>query len=64
MYGVLEQEISRQHRAEIRQQLAAIRLEKAAGTRRGERFSLMGNAKWELERYAGLFMKRLRNLGR
>jgi hypothetical protein len=59
MYGMLEQEISRQHRGEIRQQVAAIRLQKTARTGRKERFRLMGDKRWELERYAGLLMKRL-----
>jgi hypothetical protein len=62
MYRMLEQEIPRQHRGEIRQQVAAIRLEKAARANREGRFRLVGDTKWELERYAGLSKKRLRNL--
>jgi hypothetical protein len=50
MYGMLEREISRQHRGEIRQQVAAIRLQKTARTGRKERFRLMGDKRWELER--------------
>ena len=62
MYGMVQQEISRQHREEIRQQVAAYRLEgKLRANRRG-RFLLAGDTKWELERYAGLLKKRLRNL--
>ena len=61
MYGVLEQEISRQHRGEIRQQVAAHRLEKTLREDRGGKFRLLGDARWELERYAGLLMKRLGN---
>ena len=63
MYGMLEQEISRQYRGEIRQQVAAYRLEKAARENRGGRFRLMGDTKWDLERHAGLLMKRLRRFG-
>jgi len=61
MYGMLEQEIARQHRGEIRQQVAALRLENTLRASRGGRFRLMGDMRWELERYAGLFMKRLGN---
>ena len=64
MYGMLEHEIVRQHQAEIRQQVVAIRLAKAARANREERSRPMGEATWELERYAGLLVKRLRNLGR
>jgi len=63
MYGVLEQEISRQHRGEIRQQVVAYRLEKTLREGHGGRFRLLGDTRWELERYAGLLMKRLKNLG-
>jgi hypothetical protein len=63
MYGMLEQEISRQHRGEIRRQVAAIRLEKAARTNREGRFRVMRDTKWEVERYAGRLKKRLGNLG-
>ena len=59
MYGMLEQEIARQHRGEIRQQVATLRLEKKLRASRGGSFRLMGDTRWELERYAGLFMKRL-----
>jgi hypothetical protein len=62
MYGMLEQEISRQHREEIRQQMAAYRLQKALQANRGGRFRLAADTRWELERYAGLLMKRLRDL--
>ena len=62
MYGMLEQETPRQHRVEIRQQVAAIRLEKAARANREGKFRLVGDTKWELERYAELSKKRLSNL--
>ena len=63
MYGLAEYGISRQHREEIRQEVAAYRLEKklARANREGQ-FRLMGDTKWELARYAGLFKKRLRNI--
>ena len=58
MYGMAQQEAWRLRPEEIRREVAALRLEKA--TREG-RFRLVGDTKWELERYAGLLMKRLRN---
>jgi len=61
MYGMAQQEAWRLRPAEIRQQVAAYRLEKMAREGREERFSPVGDTKWELERYAGLLMKRLRN---
>ena len=60
MYGMLEQEISRQHREELRQEVAAYRLEKTARANREGKFRLVADTKWELERYAGLLVKRLR----
>ena len=63
MYGLAEYGISRQHREEIRQEVAAYRLEdKLARANREGRFRLFGDTKWELERYAGLLKKRLRNI--
>jgi hypothetical protein len=62
MYGMVQQEAWRQRPEEIRQQVAAYRLETTAREGREERVSLVGVTKWELERYAGLLMKRLRNL--
>jgi hypothetical protein len=63
MYGVLEHGISRQRREEIRQEVAAYRLEKTARANREGRFRLMGDTKWELERYAELLKKHLRTRG-
>ena len=54
MYGMVQQEISRQHREEIRQQVAAIRQGGKPRTNREGGFRLAGDTKWELERYAGL----------
>lgn len=62
MYGMVQQEISRQHREEIRQAVAAYRLKSNLRANRGGSFRLAGDTKWELERYAGLFKKRLRSL--
>jgi hypothetical protein len=60
MYGMVQQEVWRQRPEEIRQQVAALRLEKTLRANRGGRFRLMGDTRWELERYAGLLLKRLR----
>ena len=49
---------------EIRREVATYRLEKAAGEDREGRFRLVGETKWELERYAGLLMKRLRDVNK
>ena len=62
MYGMAQQEAWRLRPEEIRREVAALRLEKAARESRDGRFRLVGDTRWELERYAGLFMKRLRNL--
>jgi hypothetical protein len=40
--------------------VAAYRLQKALRANREGRFRLLGDTKWELERYAGLLRKRLR----
>jgi len=61
MYGMVQQEAWRQRPEEIRQQVAALRLEKTLQANHRGRFRLMGDdAKWELERYAGLLLKWLR----
>ena len=60
MYGMAQQETWRQRPEEIRQEVAAYRLEKTLRANREGRFRLMGETKWELERYAGLLVKRLR----
>ena len=62
MYGMAQQEAWRLRPEEIRREVAALRLEKAARESREGRFRLVGDTKWELERYAGLLMKRLRTL--
>jgi hypothetical protein len=63
MYGLAEYEAWRQRPEEIRQEVSAIRLQKSARMGREGRFRLMGDTRWELDRYAGLLMKRLGNLG-
>jgi hypothetical protein len=60
MYGVIDHGASRQYREEISQKVAAYRLQKALRANREGRFRLLGDTKWELERYAGLLRKRLR----
>ena len=60
MYGLAQQEVWQQRPEEIRQEVAAFRLEKTLRANREGRFRRMGDTKWELERYAGLLGKRLR----
>ena len=60
MYGLAQNEAWRHRPEEIRQEVASIRLEKTLRANREGRFRLMGDTKWELERYAGLLVKRLR----
>ena len=54
MYGIAQQEAWRQSPEEIRREVAHIRLEKTLRVNREGRFRLMGDTRWELERYAGL----------
>jgi hypothetical protein len=61
MHGMAEYEAWRQRPEEIRQEVAALRLAKTLRANREVRFRLMGDTRWELERYAGLLMKHLRN---
>ena len=63
MYGMVQQEAWRQRPEEIRQEVAAYRLEKALRENRDGRFRLLGDTRWELERFAGPLKKRLRNAG-
>ena len=58
MCGMAQQEAWRQRPQELRQQVAALRLEKTLRANREGRFRLMGDTKWELERYASLLVKR------
>ncbi len=63
MYGLAEHGIFRQHREEIRQEVAAYRVEdKPARANREGRSRLIGGTKRGLGRYAGLSKKRLRNI--
>ena len=59
MYGMVQQEAWRQRPEEIRQEVAAIRMEKALRANRGGGFRLARDLRWELARYAGLLGKRL-----
>jgi hypothetical protein len=61
MYGMAQQEAWGLRPEEIRREVAALRLERAAREGREGRFCLVGDTKWELQRYTGLLMKRLRN---
>ncbi len=61
MYGMAEYEVWRQRPEEIRQEVAAYRLEKTARANREAKPGLWRDLRWELARYAGLFGKRLRN---
>jgi hypothetical protein len=60
MYAMVQQETWRQRPEEVRQQVASLRLEKSLRANGEGRFRLMKDTKWELERYAGLLLKRLR----
>ena len=60
MYGMVQQEAWRQRPEEIRQQVAALRLEKSLRANREEGSGLWRDLSWELARFAGLFGKRLR----
>lgn len=59
MYGAIQHEAWRQRPQEIGQQLATIRLEKAARANRETTPGLWGDLMWELARLAGLAGKRL-----
>ena len=61
MYGMLEHEISRRHREDIRQEVAAYRLEKTAREPR-RKVPSDGGHEVGAQRYAGLFKMRLMNL--
>jgi hypothetical protein len=66
MHGSAEMMVIGQHHAEIRREAAANRLARELRPNRAAnsegRSRLVAEARWELERYAGLLMKRLRNL--
>ena len=61
MYGAVQHEAWRQRPREIGQELAIIRLEKAARANRETTLGLLGDLKRELARVAGLVGKRLHN---
>ena len=66
MHGPVDMMVIRQHHAEIRREAAANRLARELRANRGAnregRSRLVADARWELERYAGLLKKRLRDL--
>jgi hypothetical protein len=51
MYGLSEYEVSRQHREEIRQEVAANRLAGVARAKRETRPYVVRDLSWELARY-------------
>ena len=59
MYGINQYEVWLQRPQEIRQEVAAYRLEKAARANRGRESTLVRDLGWELARYLGLVGKRL-----
>lgn len=61
MYGFTDHEINRQHREQIRREVAVARLEKTARANREGGAGLVRSLGWELARYAGLLGKRLGN---
>jgi hypothetical protein len=60
MYGMAQQEVWRQRPEEIRQQVAALRLEKSLRVNREGGSGLWRDLSWEMARFAGLLNKRLR----
>ena len=60
MYVSISQELSRQHREEVKHGVAAARQAGKTRANRGATSSLQRNLRWELSRYAGLFGKHLR----
>ena len=59
MYGVFQQEAWRHRPEEIRQEVAAIRLENPLRADRGRGSGLAQDLKWELARFEGLLGKHL-----
>jgi hypothetical protein len=66
MHGPVEMMVIRQHHTEIRREAAVNRLVRELRANRKAnregRSRLVADARWELSRYAGLLMKRLRNV--
>jgi hypothetical protein len=60
MYVSISQEITRQHREEIRHEVMAARQAKTSRSNGGATSRLVRNVRRELARYAGLVGKRLR----
>jgi len=63
MYEWTGYEVGRLHRQEIKQEVAAYRLEGELRANRGGGFRRAQDLRWELARYVGLLRKRLGNTG-
>ena len=61
MYGMVQHEAWRQRPAEIRQELAVIRLEKETRENHETTPGLLRDLRWELARVVGIVGKRLRS---
>ena len=61
MYGLIEHEVSRQRRVDIRQELAAYRLESKLRSGRVKEYRSLEEPGRRLARFAGLLGKRLRD---
>ena len=60
MIGLMDLELSHQHREEIMQEVAVARLARLARANHEGKSLQASNLGWELARYAGLLSKRLR----
>jgi len=60
MYASISQEITRQHREDIKHAVAAARQAGTARAKSEPTSRLVRSLRWELSRYAGLVGKRLR----
>jgi len=63
MIGLMDLELSHQHREEIMQEVAVARLARLARANHEGKSLQASNLGWELARYAGLLSKRLRSTG-
>ena len=61
MYGLVQNEAWRQVPEEIRQEVAAIRLQKTLRANRRRESGLGRDLRWEIARFVGLLGKRFRN---
>ena len=63
MSGLMDLELSHQHREEIMQEVAVARLARLARANHEGKSLQASNLGWELARYAGLLRKRMRSTG-